>query len=144
MEEPSQTAQLELAWGSIANLADKISDIEETIEGGWDELIDVVADAMTEEGTTHSTAKAFSYLFNFMYRLLFRLKADPTKRDFNQISKETTEGKEVYRITNYDYKAFKWAKSENIIGWIGDDYIDLPTEKLNDKIRRTLDRRIGE
>lgn len=143
MGELSQRRQSELAWGSIANLADKISDIEENIDGGWDELIDVVADAMTEEGATHSTAVTFSYLFNFMYRLLSRLKANPIKRGFNQISKATTEGKEVYRITNYDYKAFKWAKSEGLIGKIEDDYIDLPSNKLSDKVRLILDHRIG-
>lgn len=143
MGELSQRRQSELAWGSIANLADKISDIEENIDGGWDELIDVVADAMTEEGTTHSTAVTFSYLFNFMYRLLSRLKANPIKRGFNQISKATTEGKEAYRITNYDYKAFKWAKSEDLIGKIEDDYIDLPSDKLSDKVRLILDHRIG-
>ena len=63
MEELSTKRQSELAWGSIANIVDKISDEEEKIDGGWPELIDVVADAMTEEGSVKSTANAFANLF---------------------------------------------------------------------------------
>lgn len=50
MEEIKQLHSLNLEWGCITNLMDKISTIEDSIEGGWQELVDMVADAMTEEG----------------------------------------------------------------------------------------------
>lgn len=141
MQESSQIRQSELAWGSVANLIDKIGDIEETIDGGWDELINMVADAMTEEGSSKSTTTTFCYLFNFMYNLLFRLRSNPTKRQFNIISKTVTDGKDVYRIENYDYKSFKWAKSEELIFKIDNDSLDILESKLSDTQKKAFDNR---
>ena len=141
MEELSTKRQSELAWGSIANIVDKISDEEEKIDGGWPELIDVVADAMTEEGSIKSTANAFANLFNFLYHVLFRLRDNPVKREFNIISKVKINDKEVYHIENYDYRSFKWAKSEGLVEGVNHDYLDLPVEKLSEGQRKTLDKR---
>lgn len=49
MEEITKLHSLNLEWGCITNLLDKISDFEEKIEGGWPELIDMVVDAVSEE-----------------------------------------------------------------------------------------------
>lgn len=144
MEETSVKRQSELAWGSIANIVDKISDEEEKIDGGWPELIDMVADAMTEEGSVKSTTNSFVNLFNFLYHVLFRVKESPIKREFNMVSKLKIDGKEVYRINNYDYKSFKWAKSEGLASSVKNDYLDLPIEKLTGSQRRALDERCGK
>lgn len=144
MKELSVKRQSELAWGSIANIADKISDEEEKIDGGWPELIDVVADAMTEEGSVKSTTNAFANLFNFLYHVLFRVKESPIKREFNMVSKLKINGKEVYRINNYDYKSFKWAKSGGLAINVKNDYLDLPVEKISDGQRKMLDKRCGK
>lgn len=137
MQELSQTLQRDFAWGSVCNLADKISDVEQTIDGGWDELIEMVAEAITDEGTVKSTSVIFSYLFNFLYNLLFRIKTNPVKQPFNVISK--LDG--AYRITNYDYKSFKWAKSNELSSKITTEYIDIPAEKLSDSQKKTFDER---
>ena len=144
MEELSTKRQSELAWGSIANIVDKISDEEEKIDGGWPELIDVVADAMTEEGSVKSTTNAFVNLFNFLYHVLFRVKESPIKREFNMVSKLKIDGKEVYRINNYDYKSFKWAKSEGLASKVKNDYLDLPADKLTEAQRKAFDARCGK
>lgn len=141
MQNSSQSRQSELAWGSVANIIDKIGDIEETIDGGWDELINMLADAMTEEGTTKSTATAFCYLFNFVYNLLFRLRSNPSRRPFNIVSKINVDGKEAYRITNYDYKSFKWAKSNDLILNIDNDCLDLSASALTEAQRNAFDKR---
>ena len=44
MEENKDLHEVSLEWGCIANLIDRIADIEEEMDGHWDELLDMVAD----------------------------------------------------------------------------------------------------
>lgn len=99
---------------------------------------------VTEESMVEDPSKIFFDVYQFCFRLYYRLRNDPTKRAFNQISKTTIAGKEVYRIANYDYKTFKWAKEGGFGMTISNDYVDLPADKLTTNQRRGFDRRIGE
>lgn len=144
MEEINELHTKSLEWGCVTNLIDKISNIEEKMEGYWDELINMMADMVTEESTIEDPSKIFFDVYQFCFRLYYRLRENPTKRAFNQISKTTIAGKEVYRIANYDYKTFKWAKEGGFGMTISNDYIDLPADKLTTNQRRGFDRRIGE
>ena len=144
MEEINELHTKSLEWGCVTNLVDKISNIEEKMEGYWDELINMVADMVTEESMAEDPSKIFFDVYQFCFRLYYRLRENPTKRAFNQISKTTIAGKEVYRITNYDYKTFKWAKEGGFGMDISNDYIDLPADKLTTNQRRGFNRRIGE
>ena len=141
MEDLAKSRQMDLAWGSIDNLVLKIVDIENGIQGGWPELIEMVGNTLEDTSEDSNLFELFSVLFTFMYHLLFRLKANPTKRAFNQVSVENIAGKEVYRITNYDYNAFKWAKSKKLIASVNDDCLDLPKDKLTESQQRAFDRR---
>ena len=144
MEEINDIHTLSLEWGCVANLIDKISDIESSMDGGWDELAVMIADCIDEEGGEKDPSKVFFDIYQYMFRLYYRLRGNPVKREFNQISKVTISGKEVYRITNYDYKTFKWAKSGGFVDELSNDYIDLPSERLTTKQRRVFDRRRGD
>lgn len=144
MEEINEIHTRSLEWGCVTNLIDKIGDSEEKIEGHWDELLNMVADMITEESAIDDPSKIFFDIYQFCFRLRYRLRANPIKRAFNQISKTTIAGKEVYRITNYDYKTFKWAKQEGFLEGVSNDCIDLPAEKLTTNQRRGFDRRIGD
>lgn len=137
MEEIKQLHSLNLEWGCITNLMDKISGIEDNIEGGWPELVDMVADAMTEEGENKDPASAFFTLYQFLWRLYYRLKADKGKRKFNIYSAQD----EQYWVTNYDYKAFKWAKKKGAVEEIDNLVIKIPKSKLTADECRVLDRR---
>lgn len=141
MEEIKKLHDLNLEWGCITNLLDKISGIEDTIEGGWSQLIDMVADAMTEEGENKDPASAFFNLYQFLFRLYYRLKTNPEVREFNTVSKVKVSGKEVYRVTNYTYQNFKFAKKVGATDSITNDFIDFESSKLNDKQRASFDRR---
>ena len=141
MEEINQLHSLNIEWGNVTNMLDRISNIEETIEGGWQELIDMAADAMTEEGENKDPASAFFSLYQYLWRLYYRLKNNPVKRPFNQYSKDG-EGK--YWITNYTYATFKWAREQKFMDEIDNDNIKIPADKLDDKQRRALDRRVKE
>lgn len=144
MEEIKDLHTTSLEWGCVCNLIDKISNIEEEIEGHWDELLNMVADMVTEESTKKDPAEVFFDVYQYCFRLYYRLRANPEKRPFNQISKAIITGKEVYRVTNYDYKTFKWAMANGFVATISNDYIDLPADKLSDNQRRAFDRRLGE
>lgn len=144
MEDINELHTRSLEWGCICNLIDKIGSIEEGIEGHWDELLDMIADIIDQGGQEKDPAKIFFDIYQFCFHLYYRLRNNPTKRKFNQFSKTDIAGKEVYRITNYDYKIFTWAKSGGFINGVSNDYIDLPADKLTTNQRRALDRRIGE
>ena len=143
MEEIKDLHEISLEWGCICNLIDKIGDIEAKIEGGWDELINMIADIIDESGREKDPAKIFFDVYQFIFHLYYRLRTNPEKREFNQISKAVVSGKEVYRFTNYNYKNFKWAKDNGFIAGISNDIIEVPADKLTTDQRRNFDRRIG-
>ena len=134
---------LNLEWGCVTNLLDRICTIENDIDGHWDELIDIISNMIDQE-SNESPENIFFNVYQYAWRLYYRLRNNSTKRSFNQISKINVAGEEVYRITNYDYKTFKWAKSGGLIDGISNDYIDLPADKLTANQRRAFDRRIGD
>ena len=144
MEEIEEIHNRSLEWGCVCNLIDKIGAIEEKIDGHWDELINMVVNTVNEESQEKDPATIFFVVYEFFFRLYYRLRNNPEKRKFNLIDKITIAGKEVYRITNYDYKMFKWAKAGGFSKEISNDYIDLPEDKLTTNQRRAFDRRIGE
>lgn len=142
MDEINELKTRSLEWGCICNLINKIGDIEENIDGHWDELLDMIADVIHEEGEEKDPTKLFFDVYEFFFRLYYRLRDNPAKRDFNQVSKTSIAGKEVYRITNYDHKTFKWARQGGFLETISNDYIDLPADKLTANQRHAFDRRI--
>jgi hypothetical protein len=140
MEEIKTLHELNIEWGCITNLMDKISDIEDKIEGGWPELIDMVADAVDEDSKANPTDLFFD-LYQFLFRLYYRLKTNPEVREFNQVTRVNKATKEVYRVTNYNYQNFKWAKNNGFADKISNDFIDIDPDKLDDKTKRAFERR---
>lgn len=140
MEEIQTLHNLNLEWGCITNLMDKIITIEENTEGGWPELTNMVVDAMSEEGEAkRSQADLFFDLYQFYFRLYYRLKMNSEKRPFNTIRRSETE--DAFILTNYDYTTFKWIKSIGCGDKISNDYAIIPADKLNDKQRRAFERK---
>lgn len=137
MEEITKLHSLNLEWGCITNLVDKISNIEDGIEGGWDKLIDMVADAMTAEAENKDPASAFFNLYQFLFRLYYRLKTNPEVKPFNQYY----EHGEEYWVSNYNYEMLRWAMTNGFASYIDNSTIRFPKEKLNDKQQRAFERR---
>ena len=140
MEEIKQMHELNLEWGCITNLMNKISDIEDKIDGGWPELIDMVVDAIDESANDDPTDLFFN-LYQFLFRLYYRLKVNPTVREFNKVTKTKVLDKEVYRVTNYNYQNYKWAKAQGFVDRISNDVIEIESSKLPDNTRRAFERR---
>lgn len=138
MEEINEIHSTSLEWGAITNLIDRISTIEEGIDGGWDELAIMLSDMMSEEGQSTNPEKIFFNVYQYVFRLYYRLRSNPIKREFNTLSKN----KNSFRITNYDYKTFKWAIEGGFIMSISNDYIDLPADKLTPNQIKAFKRRL--
>lgn len=142
MEEIQALHNLNLEWGCITNLMDKIGDMEDKIEDGWPELIDMVVDAVSEEGENKADpATLFFNLYQYLFRLYYRLKANSTKRPFNIIKKTETGGEEAFLIQNFDYTMFKWLRGNGFGDRISNDYVIIPKDKLSDKQRRAFERK---
>lgn len=137
MEEASKIHNMNIEWGCVVNLLDKISDLEEKIEGGWPELIDMVADAVTEESTTKDPVSTFFNLYQFLWRVYYRVKRDKRKRPFNEYLKVENE----YWIKNYTYNILKWANKNGFNTGIDNLIIKIPMDKLTDKQKTAFDRR---
>lgn len=137
MEEISAMHELTLEWGCITNLMDKISALEDSISGGWPELVDMVADAVCEEGENKDTASVFFSLYQFLWRLYYRIKAKPERAPFNKYSKVGDK----YWVENYSYNVFKWARKIGATMEIDNLVIKIPIDKLTESQRRALDRR---
>lgn len=144
MDDIQAMHNLNLEWGCITNLMDHILTIEETIDGGWPELSDMVIDAVSEEGENKDPASAFFNLYVFLWRLFYRLKVNPSKRPFNKVGKTEVMGEECFSLQNYDYATFKWLKAIGCGDKISNDYATIPMKQLTDKQRRTLERRVKE
>lgn len=142
MEEIQALHNLNLEWGCITNLMDKISDIEDKIEDGWPELVDMVVDAVSEEGENKTDpASLFFNLYQFLFRLYYRLKANPVKRPFNKVTKTESAGEVSFLIQNFDYTMFKWLRGAGFGDLISNDCVTIPADKLSDKQRRAFERK---
>lgn len=141
MDEITRLHSLNIEWGCLTNLMDKISDAVDSIDGGWPELIDMVVDAVDEEANT-DPEELFKNLYQYLFRLYYRLKMNPTVREFNQVSKIKVLEKEVYRVTNYNYQTFKWAKAHGFADRVSNDYIDVYVDKLDDKTKRAYEKKL--
>ena len=138
MEEIEEIHATSLEWGAIANLVDRISEIEDKMEGHWDALADMIADAINDESQNKDPEAIFFTIYQYIFRLYYRLRGNPTKREFNTVTKV----KDGFRITNYDYNTFKWAVQGGFIMTISNDYIDLPIDKLTTNQARAFERRL--
>ncbi len=127
MEELSQKNNVTFMWGSVAKIMCDIDDTCSTIDGGWPEIIEMVADCF-EDAKDKPVCEVFANIFNFLYRLNWRIKTDPRKRPFNTVSEE----EESFTISNYDYATFKWAKSLGV-KIEHNDKIVVPKVKLTTK-----------
>lgn len=144
MVDSSSMHEVDMEWGCITNLMCKISDLVDTIEGGWPELIDMLIEASDECGREKDPATLFFTLYQFLFRAYYRVKTNPVRRQFDMIDKVTIEGKDYYRMTNYSYTAYKWAKANDFLWRATNDYIDLPVEKLSAAQRAKFEKRCAK
>lgn len=126
----------EQEWDQLMELMQEIGD-----ENPYEAFVEMVVDAVESEEENANIHDVFYDLHAFLFRALYRIKCNHEERPFNIVS-EVADG-EFIRITNYDYKTFKWAK-KICADYISNDYIDVPANRLNEKQLIALRSRIGE
>ena len=136
MDDIDALKQVQIEWGCLTNIADRICTLEEMIEGGWPELTDMVADILTDAGATKEPTALF-VVYSYLFRLYFRIKGDPEKKVFNNYSSQGNE----FWISNYDFNTFKWALEHNFSEQIDNNIIKIPEGKLTAKQVTALAKR---
>lgn len=128
MNLAKELSELENVWDALIRLAAKVDQIADEQE--WPELSEMVVDQMFNPPESDPSEIMFAQE-QFLMRLCLRLKTHK-KSDFNIVSEVNYLDKDCFRIANYDYKTFMWARSLNL-DTIENNLIYIPMDKLSDK-----------
>jgi len=137
MDDADYIRNTTLAYGAVMNIMDRIVSINED----WTELLDMMSEVFDEEHNNKDPKAVFDNVYQFLFRIYLRLKVNPEKRKFNITTIEDDNVSKWVRITNYDYKTFKWAKENGFISGLTNDFIDIPVDKLNNNQLKAFEKR---
>lgn len=123
-------------YGECAYILDKIFDKCESMNGGWDELLNHLA-AIDE--TQYETDREYYFgFYKFVRQVYWRIHNWDESQGFNQVRKQEVqkkvEGKirlrDGFSIHNYDYTFFKWAMEHNHTYGMSPSSIEVAAEDL--------------
>lgn len=125
-------------YGECAYLLDKIFEKCESMEGKWDELIDLLAEV--DDTQFESERDLYYYWYKFLRNVYWRIYPWDEKQAFNRVTDRevymTKDGKtttvEGYCIWNYDHKLFKWVVNRKLLGYTSTREIQVPKELLTE------------
>lgn len=122
-------------YGECAYLLDRVFDKCESMDGGWDELLNHLA-AIDDK---FDTEKDFYYkYYKFIRQVYWRIRPWHEKQPFNQVQKKEVlvkrDGKlmhvDGFSIWNYDYKMYMWAVNRGFTYGMSPSMIDVSEEEL--------------
>lgn len=122
-------------WDNIMDLAEKVSNDSERLN--WNELAEMVADALDSEDKNQNNESLFFGLYQFLFRLHLRVQRMNEAQPFNKIYTETKwlkhEPVPFIRIVNYDYKTYKWAREHKQENYLDNIMIEMPESLFSEK-----------
>lgn len=131
-------------WSSIADIVSKICEIADKL--GWEELADMVISAyddMAEE--KDQSAILFTWYYYFM-RLYYRVRRMTEPRAFNIVYNDSRLEDhsyiEMYRVVNYDFKMFQWARKKGFTQYMNNDWFLVPKDSLTDKEKENFEKKV--
>lgn len=134
----------ELQWGCIARLIDRITDLMDGDE--WNDYVNMIAEAYTEAEKETDPVKLFFDWYQFFFRFYYRVKSqkEPLKLNeiYNDSRLENHDNREMFRIANYDYKSFLWAKSKGFSDYITNGYLLIPKDVLSPAELKSFDKKV--
>lgn len=123
----------QIQWSYISKLLDKIDEQAERLH--WDGLIDNAAEVFDSANRETDAAKVFFEPYQYLFRLYYRVKHFDKPREWNEIYKATHtishEEKPFFRIINYTYSTFLWARRNGFVDFLDNNVIDIPEDKLS-------------
>lgn len=140
MNDADYIRETTLAYGAVMNMMDRIVAFNDK----WEELLDMMSEVFEDEYKNKEPQNIFENVYQFLFRLYLRLKVNPEKRKFNTVTLEDNNVNKWVRITNYDYKTFKWAKENGFVSGLTNDFLDIPVDKLNNNQLKAFERRAGK
>lgn len=140
MNDADYIRETTLAYGAVMNMMDRIVAFNDK----WEELLDMMSEVFEDEYKNKEPQNIFENVYQFLFRLYLRLKVNPEKREFNTVAIEDNNVNKWVRITNYDYKTFKWAKGNGFVSGLTNDFLDIPVDKLNNNQLKAFERRAGK
>lgn len=140
MNDADYIRETTLAYGAVMNMMDRIVAFNDK----WEELLDMMSEVFEDEYKNKEPQNIFENVYQFLFRLYLRLKVNPEKRKFNTVAIEDNNVNKWVRITNYDYKTFKWAKENGFVSGLTNDFLDIPVDKLNNNQLKAFERRAGK
>ena len=136
-------------YGESAYLVNKIFDKCESMEGGWDELINHIATI----DDRFETEKEFYYeYYKFIRNVYWRIATWDEGQKFNQVDRKEvyTKGKDKvgyvpgFCIWNYDYKMYMWALRNNHTYGMSTSMIDIAEEDLTPAELKRFEKKAEE
>lgn len=124
--------------GECAFVADKIFDKCESMEGGWDDLLNMIASI--DDFSLKTEQDLYNYHYKFLQNVYWRIHSWDVAQEFDRVfDKEVyaeRDGKlrhvEGYSIWNYSYKVFKWAVQRGFTYGMGTQMLDVPKDILTE------------
>lgn len=128
----------------IANLMEKISDEVDRL--GWEELSEMAVDALCEADKEKDPAKLLVDWYQFYSRLYYRIKFYKEPARFNMVyhDSRTVKHEEVpmYRVQNYDWKMFLWAKNRKLMEFMSNDWFLVPASCLSETEKANFEKKV--
>lgn len=119
-------------WGSIARTVERIGYVADELR--WEELVDMVSEAFDKASKEKSSEILFFDWFQFFFRLYHRVKRMKEPQPFNEIYNdkryEKNEPIEMFRVANYDYKMYLWAKRKDCLDTMTNGWFLVRKDKL--------------
>lgn len=131
-------------WSAITNRMEKICEVGDNLK--WEALINMIVDTFDEAVTETDGAKLFAIYYQFFLRLYYRIKDYTEPKEFNIVYKDQRVEKNVeipmFRIENYDFKTYKWAKKKDCLDSMTNGWFLVRKDKLTPAEVRSLESRV--
>ena len=119
-------------WSAITNRMEKICEVADRLQ--WEELVNMIIDTFDEAVKETDGKKLFATYYQFFLRIYYRVKDKTAPEGFNIVynDKRLVNNVEVpmFRIKNYDFKMYKWARDKGCLDTMTNDWYLIRKDSL--------------
>ena len=132
-------------WGAISDIMAKISDESDRL--GDVDLLETCISAVDECEKEKSAEERFFGLYRFLFRFYYRVrKMETSPKEFNIVYEDRRlvghEYIDMYRVVNYDWKMYKWARKRGLSDTMTNEWLLVPVDKLTEKEKENFEKKV--